>query len=78
MVALLAEQQLDQLIAAVARDTPWKDPADVIDPDGITDFDLESIIALAQARMIQTEGGGEALNLAMLRLLNWADRDKAN
>ncbi len=76
MVALLAEQQLDQLITAVARGKPWKDPAEILDPDGTTDIDLESVIALAQARLVKTKGAGEALNLVMLRLLNWTGRQQ--
>ena len=75
MVALLAEQQLDELIEAVAQGRQWKDPADILDPEGHHEIDLESIIALAQARMVKTNGSGEALNLVMFRLLSWADNE---
>ena len=75
MVAFWAERQLDQLISAVAKGIQWKDPADVLDPERILDMDLEFIIALAQARMIRTDGSGEALNLVMLRLLNWTGEE---
>ncbi len=81
MVVFLAEQQLDQLIEAVAQGRQWKDPAEILDPDGTHEIDiesLESIIALAQGRIVKTGGSGEALNLVMLRLLNWADQEKPN
>ena len=74
MVALIAEQQLDQLVRAVNRGVQWKDPKEILDPDDLVDIDVESIIALAQAQMVATGGSGEALNLTLLRLLNWADQ----
>ena len=72
MAALVAERQLDELIAAVNRDRKWSDPAEVLSvADG--EFDIEVLICLAQARIV--EGGwGEPLNVAMLRLLSFADR----
>ncbi len=73
MAALYAERQLDELIAAVAQGRRWKDPAEILSPNGEQEFDLEALIGLAQARMVRTEGG-EALNLVVLRLMNHADR----
>ncbi len=73
MAALYAERQLDELIAAVAQGRQWKDPAEILNPDGEQEFDLEAMIGLAEARMVRTEGG-EALNLVVLCLMNYADR----
>lgn len=69
--ALFTERQLDELIAAVSRGRKWREPGEVLSgEDG--EFDIEGLICLAQARMV--EGGwGEALNVAMLRLLAYAD-----
>ena len=68
MAALHTERQLDALIAAVARDRPWKDPAEVLHAEGEDEIDLEALLALAQARMVQA-GGGEVLSRVVLRLL---------
>ena len=73
MAALYAERQLDELVAAVAQGQQWKDPAEILSPDGEQEFDIDALIGLAQARMIQTKGG-ESLNITMLRLLTYADR----
>ena len=73
MAALYAERQLDELIAAVAQGRQWKDPGEILSPDGEQEFDLEALIGLAQARMVKTKGG-EALNLVVLRLMNHVDR----
>lgn len=74
MAALYAERQLDALVDAVARGLQWQDPAEILDPEGDIEVDLEALIGLAQARMVAQGGGGEALNLVTLRLLNHADR----
>ena len=74
MAALYAERQLDALVDAVARGRQWQNPAEILDPEGDIEVDLEALIGLAQARMVAQGGGGEALNLVTLRLLNHADR----
>ena len=74
MAALYAEQQLDVLVAAVARGRQWSDPADILNQDGETDIDIEALIGLAQARMVRENGGSEALNIVTLRLLSQVDR----
>lgn len=73
MAALYAERQLDELIASIAQGRQWKDPAEILSPDGDQEFDLEALIGLAQARMVRTKGG-EALSLVILRLMALADR----
>ena len=78
MIALLAEQQLDQLVEAVKEERQWKNPAEILDPDGNDDLDLESIITLAQARMNKPNGSIDALNIVTIRLLNWVDKMQAN
>lgn len=78
MIALLAEQQLDRLVEAVKEERQWKDPSEVLDPEGHQDLDLESIITLAQARMNKPNGPVDALNIVTIRLLNWIDHKQAN
>ncbi len=72
MAALHTERQLDELIAAVSRGLQWKDPGEILSPDGDQEFDVEALVALAQTRLVRT-GGGEALNIVVLRLMNVAE-----
>ena len=73
MAALYTEEQLDQLIAAAARGQQWRDPAEILSPDGEGELDLEALIGLAQSRMVKAKGG-EALNIVVLRLMSCADK----
>lgn len=74
MAALYTERQLEELISAIAGGRQWKDPAEILNPDGDTEFDIDALLCLAQTRMATMRGSGEALNLTVVRLLRCADR----
>ncbi|KXJ04781.1 hypothetical protein AC249_AIPGENE116, partial [Exaiptasia diaphana] len=46
MAALVAERQLDELVAAIERDRKWVDPSEIL----MGEFDVEALICIAQAR----------------------------
>ena len=69
MAALVAERQLDELVAAIERDRKWVDPSEIL----MGEFDVDALICIAQARLV--EGGwGPSLDQTMSRLMSYADR----
>ncbi len=74
MAALVAERQLDELLAAVERERQWMDPSEIL--VGEVEFDVDVLLCIGQARLI--EGGwGPSLDQTIFRLLSYAERQES-